>query len=182
MKKSKKKLVDPLSKRSRIDSQINDLLKERNALKKSIEAHRALMSPFRRLLCDVIREVFLWRLPTVRNCAMSCIEAPVLLGRVCNEWRRITMTTPAMWTSLHSLCQIFLMSRFSLKQRTEVVHEWFRRSGSLPLSISLFGIQIKLQSGTEQSNSGLLSNGGLQHSKHWKRMRFEVSGIWYNQL
>lgn len=166
-------LVEPLSKLSRLDSQINDLLKERNALKKSIEAHRALMSPFRRLPCDLIREVFLWCLPTDRNCAMSCDEAPVLLSRVCSDWRQITMTTPAMWTSLHipvpDLSDVEILSA-KTKQRTGVVHEWLRRSSNLPLSISFFG-----KSGTEQLNSGLLFKEVLRHSKRWKRMRFEVS-------
>lgn len=179
IKKIAKFLVDPLSKLSRLDSQIDELLKERNALKESIEAHRALMSPFRRLPCDVIREVFLWCLPTDRNCAMSCDEAPVLLCRVCSSWRRITMTTPVMWTSLHipvpDLSDVETLSA-KTKQRTGAVHEWLRRSGSLPLSLSFFGAQIEPQSGTEQSNSGLLFKEVLRHSKRWKRMRFEVSG------
>ncbi|KIJ95776.1 hypothetical protein K443DRAFT_637790 [Laccaria amethystina LaAM-08-1] len=89
------------------------------------------------------------------------------------------MTTPAMWTSLHipvpDLSNVETLSA-KTKQRTGVVHEWLRRSDSLPLSISFFGTQIELQSGTEQSNSGLLFKEVLRHSKRWKRMRFEVSG------
>ncbi|KAJ7683071.1 hypothetical protein B0H17DRAFT_1074531 [Mycena rosella] len=48
------------------------------------DAHRALISPARRLMYS-----------SHRNCVMSAVEAPILLGRICSSWRAISHATRA---------------------------------------------------------------------------------------
>ncbi|KAJ7683084.1 hypothetical protein B0H17DRAFT_1074566, partial [Mycena rosella] len=41
------------------------------------------------------------RIPLHRNCVMSAVEAPILLGRICSSWRAISHATPRLWARLH---------------------------------------------------------------------------------
>ena len=87
-------LTEPLARLSTLDAKIQrlnltmlDLYLQRHALSEEIEAHRALISPFRRLPLEIMGEIFAHCLPTHHNAFMSVEEAPLLLGRVCSVWR-----------------------------------------------------------------------------------------------
>ncbi|KAJ6594564.1 hypothetical protein B0H19DRAFT_901665, partial [Mycena capillaripes] len=80
-----------------LQSTIDKLNEERDTLSAYVEAHKALMSPFRRLPLDILVEIFMACLPTDRNCVMSAREAPVILGRICRSWRTISLSTPRLW-------------------------------------------------------------------------------------
>ncbi|EDR03630.1 uncharacterized protein LACBIDRAFT_307014 [Laccaria bicolor S238N-H82] len=141
-------LTEPLGRLSaldaeieRLDSIIRVLCDERCALSDEIEAHQALISPFRRLPLDIMEEIFTHCLPTHHNAVMSVGEAPLLLGRVCSAWRSITLATPRLWASLHIPTPTADLSQASVRKlavRCEAVREWFLRSGEVPLSISLY--------------------------------------------
>ncbi|KAJ7764308.1 hypothetical protein B0H16DRAFT_1526680, partial [Mycena metata] len=66
-----------------------------------LNGYNALLSPIRRLPLDVMQEIFLACTSTHRNCVMSALEAPVLLGRICSSWRSIALSTPRLWARLH---------------------------------------------------------------------------------
>ncbi|KAJ7697841.1 hypothetical protein B0H17DRAFT_912889, partial [Mycena rosella] len=76
---------------------LDKLTKVRAGLSAYVDAHRALISPLRRLPIDIIEEIFMACLPTHRNCVMSAMEAPVLLGRICSSWRALSLSTPRLW-------------------------------------------------------------------------------------
>ncbi|KAF8213658.1 hypothetical protein K438DRAFT_1547607, partial [Mycena galopus ATCC 62051] len=80
---------------------IDKLAEERDGIRTYVEAHKALISPVRRLPLDIMQEIFIACLPTHRNCVMSASEAPVLLGRICSSWRALSLSTPRLWASLH---------------------------------------------------------------------------------
>ncbi|KAJ7031042.1 hypothetical protein C8F04DRAFT_1112088 [Mycena alexandri] len=136
-------LVEPLSRLKRIDDQIADLQKaidelaqERESVRAFVDSHNELISPFRRLPLDIIQEIFVACLPTHRNCVMSAVEAPTLLGRICSSWRGISLTTPRLWSRLH----IVELSRLGVADaRVETTKAWLGRSGKCPLSISFQG-------------------------------------------
>ncbi|KAJ6557851.1 hypothetical protein B0H19DRAFT_906207, partial [Mycena capillaripes] len=97
-------LVEPTLRLKRLDDEIADLQKaidklaeERNSLGAYVAAHKALISPVRRLPLDIIQEIFIACLPTHRYCVMSASEAPILLGRICSAWRAISFSTPQLW-------------------------------------------------------------------------------------
>ncbi|KDR70032.1 hypothetical protein GALMADRAFT_128196 [Galerina marginata CBS 339.88] len=141
---------------SRLQAEIDDLQKRRDELDNAIEEHRKLLTPFRRLPDDMLREVFLFCLPEKHNALMSAAEAPLLLGRICSRWRSIAYHTPRLWATLHiplpvppahggltlwipsetfqQLCTDF-EQRF--KNHCQAVQDWLTRSGCCPLSISL---------------------------------------------
>ncbi|KAJ7437726.1 hypothetical protein FB451DRAFT_1193044 [Mycena latifolia] len=133
--------------RRAITSQALDkLTEERTGISAYVDAHKALISPTRRLPLDIIQEIFVACLPTHRNCVMSAVEAPVLLGRICSSWRSISLSTPRLWSRLHIVEPRSTHSHFAnlpdlfekkLAQRLETTQMWLGRSGDCPLSISL---------------------------------------------
>ncbi|KAF8161749.1 hypothetical protein K438DRAFT_1859376 [Mycena galopus ATCC 62051] len=101
-------LIEPCLRLKHLDDEIEVLKKaldklteERDTLRGYVDAHRALMSPIRRLPLDTIEDIFMACLPAHRNCVMSAQEAPVLLGRICSSWRAISLSQPQLWSRLH---------------------------------------------------------------------------------
>ncbi|KAJ7657786.1 hypothetical protein DFH06DRAFT_1197148 [Mycena polygramma] len=147
-------LAEPTLRMKHLDDEIADLQKaidklaqERDGLGAFVKAHKALISPVRRLPLDIIQEIFLACLPTYRNCVMSAKEPPVLLGRICSSWRAISLSTPRLWTKIHLVRpsrppsdsgsdEIQLFEKI-LSQRLETFKDWLLRSGECALSISL---------------------------------------------
>ncbi|KAF7373712.1 F-box domain-containing protein [Mycena sanguinolenta] len=150
-------LVEPTLRIKSLDDEIADLqrsidrlVEERKGLRSYVEAHRALISPFRRLPLDVIQAIFIACMPTHRNCVMSATEAPILLGRICSAWRAISIATPRLWSSLHVVepqkpsawptpYKFDAVYNDKVVQRLETTQTWLGRSGQCPLSISLHG-------------------------------------------
>jgi hypothetical protein len=82
-------LVEPVSRLKCLDDRIADLQKaiselneEHSSIANYVEAHRALISPARRLPPDMLQEIFVACLPTHQNCVML----------IC--WRRRTARIP----------------------------------------------------------------------------------------
>ncbi|TFK42140.1 hypothetical protein BDQ12DRAFT_645626 [Crucibulum laeve] len=141
----------------RVQGLLNDLLLKRDALQRMLKAHEALISIPRRLPRDILQEIFLHCLPTDRNAVMSCKEAPLLLGRICSNWRTIVYATPQLWSSVHICvfeCESFgflpdlgidyetylTLSERIRCSRIQAVRDWLNRAGSCPLSISYYTI------------------------------------------
>ncbi|KAJ7726388.1 hypothetical protein B0H16DRAFT_1592775 [Mycena metata] len=143
-------LVNPSSRLKQLDDEIaglhkaiDKLAEERASLGAFVDAHKALLSPIRRLPPDIIEEIFVACLPTHRNCVMSASEAPVLLGRICSSWRAVSLATTRLFTRLHVVfprsADLTSLSDAKIAQRLEVLQTWLGRSGQLPLSISVQG-------------------------------------------
>ncbi|KAJ7153890.1 hypothetical protein C8R43DRAFT_1235295 [Mycena crocata] len=120
---------------ARLEALIRDLSSQRDKVQESIELQRALIAPIRRLPDDVLRELFLACLPTHRNAAMSPVEPPLLLCRICSVWRALALATPMLWASLHTHID-FILPR---EDRAHAVAQWVGRSAACPLSLSMSG-------------------------------------------
>ncbi|KAJ7740267.1 hypothetical protein DFH07DRAFT_690137, partial [Mycena maculata] len=66
-------------------------------LRTDIDVYRALIPPIRRAPDDVLREIFLSRLPTAHNALIDPDEAPLLQGHICRHWRSTAYSTPKIW-------------------------------------------------------------------------------------
>ncbi|KAF7297567.1 F-box domain-containing protein [Mycena kentingensis (nom. inval.)] len=82
---------------------MDKILAQRRVLAEDIQAHRALLSPIKRVPVDVLREIFIACMSTKRDCLMSASEAPVLLTRVCSSRSQIAISTPQLWSNVHIL-------------------------------------------------------------------------------
>ncbi|KAJ7810026.1 hypothetical protein B0H14DRAFT_2379374 [Mycena olivaceomarginata] len=139
-------LIEPTRRLKTLDDEITELQKaidklvaERDVLGAYVDAHKALISPARRLPLDIVQEIFVACLPTHRNYVMSASEAPVLLGRICSAWRAISFSTPRLWARIHIVEPVgpHNLTHALSAQRLETARLWLGRSGQCPLSISL---------------------------------------------
>ncbi|KAJ7466897.1 hypothetical protein FB451DRAFT_1178162 [Mycena latifolia] len=139
-----------------------DKLKEhwqRDSLAVYMEGYKALISLVRRLPLDIVQAIFMACIPT-RNCVMSAREAPVLLGRICNAWRGISLSTP----------------RLKLAQRLETTKTWLGRSGHCALSISLeSGVRYsRLLEESASPYTDLFLQALIPFASHWQHIHFTI--------
>ncbi|KAF5384616.1 hypothetical protein D9757_007494 [Collybiopsis confluens] len=149
-------LVKPQQELDRLNSEIarvqaifDTLHSQKRRVKSYINAHRALMAPIRQIPSETLAEIFYWCLPLdsdVRSGAHGVARAPLLLTTICWDWRRIALDTPRLWSSLHSQFLPDLPESQSRRvaeddvqsRRIAGMETWLRRSGRLPITISLY--------------------------------------------
>ncbi|KAJ7762558.1 hypothetical protein B0H16DRAFT_1368759 [Mycena metata] len=195
-------LVERRYRLNQLDTQIRDLQKvmddlkqERDGVSSYVDAHEALISPVRRLPHDIIQEIFVACLPTHRNCVMSAVEAPVLLGRICTSWRSISLSTPRLWACLHivepscfGLSPAAASLDAKLAQRLDVTKSWLSRSGNCPISISLEGPLYPWPStefphlSTPTPKTHLFLEALIPFASRWRSMALSVWGPALNPL
>ncbi|KAJ6463501.1 hypothetical protein C8R45DRAFT_911712 [Mycena sanguinolenta] len=138
-------LLEPTDELARIDARIEEMeialeqLKEQRAsFEAPIDAHRALISPMRRIPHDVLLEIFCACLPSEHNAVVDPAEAPLVLGRICKHWRSVAYSSPILWSTIHipSPHHRFIPPKILLRLE-KIVEEWLKRSATCPLSISL---------------------------------------------
>ncbi|KAF8176946.1 hypothetical protein BJ912DRAFT_986454 [Pholiota molesta] len=149
----------PNSERNALADQLQQLQEQletkremQEVLSRSIAEHHNLLTPFRCLPDDILREVFMACLPTTHEALMNCNEPPLVLGYVCRRWRSVAYHTPRLWATLHIVIPTSPTGPFNtsvmmdLNQNHEQhvwhhqirISTWLRRSKTCPLSISIF--------------------------------------------
>ncbi|KAJ7488380.1 hypothetical protein FB451DRAFT_1227181 [Mycena latifolia] len=161
------------------------------ALHHLLDPYRALISPMRALPPEILQEIFIACLPTSHNAIMHTAEAPLLLGRVCGAWRTISLSTAALWASVHVVlpsagdlwtsADVVLPhagdqppneppsegqpTNLAVSERCGGLKIWLERSGNCPLSISLWD---------ESPIPGMPSafvDAILPHRRRWKSLK-----------
>ncbi|KAF5341888.1 hypothetical protein D9611_001131 [Ephemerocybe angulata] len=94
-------LTNQLSTLAALDAEIDSLTQKRKELSESIDAHKRLRSPIRRLPKELLLEIFILCLPGRYQPVLAEWKAPLLLTRVCKSWRILVMSAPVLWSSLH---------------------------------------------------------------------------------
>ncbi|KAF7329428.1 hypothetical protein MKEN_00204900 [Mycena kentingensis (nom. inval.)] len=118
-----------------LDEQIRALTAQRDELVAYIDPRLALVSPCRRVPAEILQKIFMDCLPEDSAAAYEPASAPLLLGRVCSQWRDVAHGTPELWASLHVPFSFFARE----VDRTEALDAWLSRSGTRPLSLSIVG-------------------------------------------
>lgn len=106
-------------------------LKEKRAsVQESLTFHEALVSPARCLLpSELLGEIFIRCLPQTSYVTPSSNDCPLVLTRVCRQWRAVALSTPRLWTSLSiSLLKAEISGGDTYKC-------WLEKARSVPLSI-----------------------------------------------
>ncbi|PPQ82149.1 hypothetical protein CVT26_008767, partial [Gymnopilus dilepis] len=104
---------------------VQSLLNKRDAIR--INLNRSHPSIIDRLPVEIASHIF------VLFVADSSRKGdPLILGAICQSWRRIAWATPGIWTSL----TLKLDPGCNWKKQNQLAHEWLGRSGHLPLSIT----------------------------------------------
>ncbi|TDL20842.1 hypothetical protein BD410DRAFT_359622 [Rickenella mellea] len=79
---------------------------------------------------DVLSKIFFDCLPDRRFPRASCREAPLLLCRVCSDWRRVALASHRLWAKLS------VMKNYGtiLTNPSSAIVEWISRAGKCALS------------------------------------------------
>ena len=186
----------PTAKLADIDVEINriqeiysNLMEQRQALLAEIEGYQNLISPARRVPIDVLQEIFLHTLPTGHNALIDPHECPLLLTRICSGWRRIALSTPQLWSSIHvpvppisrghprrirfeDLTEEFrISSLFILKKYSASITNWLGRSGLSSLSISLYDSR---RSTVPKEHYEIIIDSLLPFANRWKDLMLDT--------
>ncbi|KAJ6527189.1 hypothetical protein B0H19DRAFT_543874 [Mycena capillaripes] len=135
----KKELEETIKEIDHLRTTLGQLTAKRDRLAEFVDSHLALVSETRRLPNDIMGEIFLASLPNYRHISMAPAESPLLLTRICREWRSLALSMPRLWTSLRVIRPV--TCQYITFQTTHVdrVQLWLQRSGGAtgpPLSIS----------------------------------------------
>ncbi|KAJ7745761.1 hypothetical protein B0H16DRAFT_1462759 [Mycena metata] len=139
-----------------------------------IQVIESLTFPILTLPVDVTTEIFLRCLPPPPK-TPRVSDAPLLLVRICRQWRDIAISTPELWASL-----AFTVSEPNtelLAARDHLIERWLARSGQYPLSIRVLESPRPLRS--DNAVTGAKSVDSclrllLEHSAQWRHVEIEV--------
>ncbi|KAJ7257282.1 hypothetical protein C8J57DRAFT_550171, partial [Mycena rebaudengoi] len=147
--------LDPNSQiRSRLaelDELIGSLVAERRRLQADLDS---IVYPILSLPTEVTVENFHHRLPAKSR--PSRLEAPLLLGQICHQWREIALAAPSLWQA----------PTFEGRPPAELLQMWLSRSGNTPLNLSL--------TISDPTTANALIDISLQHSRHWEDVTLGV--------
>ncbi|KJA16565.1 hypothetical protein HYPSUDRAFT_289752 [Hypholoma sublateritium FD-334 SS-4] len=111
---------------SQLTTRLKTLVDEERQLTEKLGPYRAVLSPFRALPDDILREIFLACIPTDTNPLVDPRHAPILLTHISRHTRHIALTTARLWVAIHVSIE---HSENRIGRQIEVVAEWIRRSG-----------------------------------------------------
>ena len=142
----------------RLEAQIKGLMLRHHALCNHRQMLATLLSPVRRLMPELLAEVFRYCLP--RNYRKKGAHKAVMLpSHVCRHWRNVALSTPTLWTNI-----VLCITDENFESRTTLMTTWFSRSGALPLLFTLEG----------RENVGPIITFLLQHCNRWQNVNFSV--------
>src|ERR1700685_988533 len=124
---------------------LNRLQHRRAGLVTSLQAHKALISPIRRIPPEILAKIFVLCLPDDDVVEVDVLDAPLLLVQICSHWRNIALSTPRLWNSISVDIKFDEVSAdYTLDcrpfGRKHSIEAWLSGSGNLPLSIKIYYI------------------------------------------
>ncbi|KAJ3745138.1 hypothetical protein DFH05DRAFT_1121964 [Lentinula detonsa] len=174
----------------RVQETLDRLISRQTLLKTHVDAHLALISPFRRLPREIISEIFIQCLPTDRNPTRSLTEAPLLLTMISKDLRELALSTPQLWTNIHVYLphcslngQVDVDEMEALIQcRREGIEAWLARSRCLPLSISVHLSGYGRLTGSDSASYISFLECIVSFAPRWKRIQLHLSPFFVNLL
>ncbi|KAH9480092.1 hypothetical protein JR316_0006689 [Psilocybe cubensis] len=105
---------------------------------------------------------------------------PLVLGAVCKTWRRLAWSSPRLWTVMHLRYDV-TATELLTPIRLNIAEKWLRRSGQLPLSISIYALQENLSDFRETARAvtqSLIPFASLinRYSHRWQWLDIQVTG------
>ncbi|KAJ7732714.1 hypothetical protein B0H16DRAFT_1893022 [Mycena metata] len=149
-------------------SVLKGLLKEREDTHDTLEAHRTILSPIRRIPPEVLGEIFWYCLPREAFVKPSPTLSPLLLTQISSNWRCVALATPSLWTSL-----AINLSISSCLPKLELIRTWIARSGSCPLSFHIAESIQKDYYEKDMVTVATVLELYAPHYQRWQRIRIE---------
>ncbi|KAK7055966.1 hypothetical protein R3P38DRAFT_2849861 [Favolaschia claudopus] len=176
--------IDALQARiDQLTHQQNDLIHLREGLTEFVESHLALVSIPRTLPHDILREIFIASLPSDRYPTLHRNDVPLIFLSVCLDWRRVALSVPRLWTSLHIVGPAYSIWTEPDAMRKEL-KAWLPRSTSLPLTISFVWTSSSgsVMGGDRKQASSDMLRTLMEYSDRWEHMRFVLPSTHFEPL
>ncbi|KAJ7654664.1 hypothetical protein DFH06DRAFT_518744 [Mycena polygramma] len=88
-----------------LDQEIARLQEERASLTSYRTRNRGILSPLRKMPPEVLGEIFLLAVPTMKARRKVCVtDSPWYLTHVSGHWRAVAVSIPALWSFIHVHC------------------------------------------------------------------------------
>jgi hypothetical protein len=160
---------------SRLQTVMGQLVDERQRLERSLEEHRSVVAPIRRIPLELLSEIFIFCADSSSsgsNSNFDVTKAPIKLSFVCSKWRSLAISMSQLWSSIslqggredvHSWGRSQIYSI-----RTDMLSTWLLRSGSSPLTLRINGLWLKHDALT--SCISIM----IPHSHRWRDVTFSL--------
>ncbi|KAJ7627847.1 hypothetical protein DFH06DRAFT_1057715, partial [Mycena polygramma] len=123
-----------------LDEAVASILRRRTDILRSVEAHKVVFSPIRRVPPEILGEIFSSVVhATFHFGDISQVKPPVsrhapwLLTRVCRHWAAVALETPALWSMV--FLDLDSMGQHGAVSMTELC---LQRSRNMPLNVKIF--------------------------------------------
>jgi hypothetical protein len=133
--------------------------------RQAVNAHKFLISSVRRIPPEIWGAIFLQCLSQGSFSVPDVSKAPLLFGRVCGFWRRISVSTPALWSTL----SVDFTTR-SWASSESLIRTWLSRSGACPLSLSV-------HNGEDESRYDQIMSLFGPHSAQYRTLTLRMSSL-----
>ncbi|KAF8528512.1 hypothetical protein BU17DRAFT_61174 [Hysterangium stoloniferum] len=156
--------------------QQEEVSRQKIALQRSNDVSRALLSPVRKLLPEILGLIFIQCLPDKESTSTSTslLDAPLLLMRVCRRWSNIARSTPQLWTIFRDR---------SPKRSERFLPMWLKNSGCLPVFLSILFVDEEGNiEGNLWENSGWIVELLVNNLHRWGSITLTVDDEISNAL
>ncbi|KAG2090575.1 hypothetical protein BD769DRAFT_413506 [Suillus cothurnatus] len=75
-------------------------VEEKGVIVQSNTSRTSFSSPICRLPSEILSEIFLYCLPKDKHLTYTSRQAPMLLTRICRQWREVAVGLPMLWCRL----------------------------------------------------------------------------------
>jgi len=146
----RKQLEDMKAEMDRLQAELSSVKSKYDSLYHQFNSCASLITLPRRVPDDVLEEIFYQSLPTDRNAPLDNNATPLIFTRICRQWRQVAFASSRLWSTIHIHVSPRFLDRwiypstdiFSQERLPDVLQataalEWLKRSGDLPLHISV---------------------------------------------
>ncbi|KAF9038933.1 hypothetical protein BDZ89DRAFT_1157001 [Hymenopellis radicata] len=168
---------------------VNDLHKERDEFQCRIQEARNLLHPVRTLSDDVLGEIFAhcfpeWEAlerkllsePTTDYSSLNSSYAPWTLSQVCSRWRRVTLSTPRLWSTIMFTSPAFPARKKALSRELGRLNRFcynlglfMSRSGNVDLSVAITVLE-------DETIPDMVFTHLAVGAARWRRLCFRANG------
>ena len=137
------------------------------------EATQILLSapcPIRDLPLEVLATIFVWAIVDTWHSSTSCCDDLLKFMLVCRQWRDAAQSSPTVWSTINViLVRTARATRGASRQARQLaaVETYLRRSGQVPLKISI--------SGTELPPADEIVQRLVAHSARWQTLNIKLT-------
>ena len=141
---------------------------EREQLQESVDMHKAVLSPGRRLPTEILSEIMLACIHGEKFDSLHTDNGAWILGQVSHRWRTVALNLQALWSAV-----VVKVDGFTTSNSLTILREWLRRSGSHSLVDIKFCYPPREITQTTQVCRDLLDILA-DHSSRWRSVDLQL--------